>query len=84
MAFSICKTQLRTRLREHLPMPERESQPGQEIAQLILHSLADCCVQDDPSGSSEPPVDIKTKVAFQYMLFALNVTLDVNRRFGTT
>ena len=43
-------------------------------------------LQGDPSGSSQPPVDIKTKVAFQYMLLILihNFCFDVNRRLETT
>ena len=41
-------------------------------------------IQGDTSGRTKPPVDIKTKVAFQYMLFILkrNFCFDVNRRFG--
>ena len=43
-------------------------------------------IQDDPSGWSKPPVDIKTNVAFQYMLLKLkrNFCFDVNRRLGPT
>ena len=43
-------------------------------------------IQGDTSGSSQPPVDIKTKVVFQHMLLILkrNFCFDVNRRLGTT
>ena len=42
-------------------------------------------IQGDPSSCSQPPVDIKTKVAFQYMLLILkhNFCCDVNSRLGT-
>ena len=41
-------------------------------------------VQGDPSGSSQPPVDIKTKVAFQYMIVIPkhNFCFNVNWRLG--
>ena len=43
-------------------------------------------LQGDYSGSSQTPVDIKMKVAYQYMLLKVkhNFCLDVNRRLGTT
>ena len=46
-------------------------------------------LQGDPSGSSQPHVYIKTKVAFQYIRYMLlilehNFCFDVNRRLGTT
>ena len=48
--------------------------------------IIDKLVQGDTSGSSQPPVDIKTDVVFQYMRLILkrNFCLDVNRRLGTT
>ena len=49
-------------------------------------SDAETIIQGDPSGSSQPPVDIKWKVAFQYMLLIqkCNFCFNVNRRLGTT
>ena len=43
-------------------------------------------VQGDHSGSSQCPVDIKIKVAFQYKPFILkcNFLVHVNGRLGTT
>ena len=43
-------------------------------------------IKGDHSGSSQPPVDIKTKVVFQYKPFILkhNFCFHVNRRLGTT
>ena len=43
-------------------------------------------IQGDTTGSSQPPVDIKTNGVFQYMLLILkhNFCFDVSRRLGTT
>ena len=43
-------------------------------------------VQGDHSGGSQPPVDIKTKVAFQYkpLILKHNFCFHVNGRLGTT
>ena len=40
----------------------------------------------DTSGSSQPPVDVKTSVEFQYMLLIIvdNFCFEVNGRLGTT
>ena len=55
---------------------------------LLIHLLLIVFtkLQGSPSGSSEPPVDIKTKVAFQSMVITLirNFCFDVNMRLGTT
>ena len=44
------------------------------------------CVQGDHSGCDKPPVDIKTKVAFQEigLILKQSFCFDVNRRFVTT
>ena len=43
-------------------------------------------LQGDHSGCVKPPIDTKTKVAFQYMVLILkrNFCFDVNGRFDTT
>ena len=43
-------------------------------------------IQGDHSGCDKPPVDFKTKVAFQYMglIIKQNFCYEVNGRFDTT
>ena len=41
-------------------------------------------LQADHSGSSQPPVDIKTKVAFQYTILKWNFCFHINVRLGIT
>ena len=46
-----------------------------------------CWVQGDHSGCVKPPVDIKTKVPFEYVAHTCTKTqpfVDVNGRFDTT
>ena len=93
-----CKTDLEERLRA----PRRPLHPpagAQPLAELLegeasvrrvaqghdLPQLKQDKVQGDPSGISQP-VDINTKVEFQYMLLILkcNFSFDVNMRLGTT
>ena len=50
----------------------------------LLSQYLSNIVQGDPSGWSQPPVDMETNVAFQYMLLVLkrNFCFDVNRSLG--
>ena len=50
---------------------------------VVISSILDYRIQGDHSGCSQPPVDIKTKVPFQYEAYLLkrNFCFDVNRRF---
>ena len=52
----------------------------------LLCEVQDKHLQGDTSGSVQPLVDIKTNVAFKYMLLILkqNFCFDVNGRFGTS
>ena len=58
--------------------------PARVFNMGTLLSLKSFFVQGEPSGSSQPLADIKTKVVFQYLLLILkcNVCLDVNYLMG--
>ena len=48
--------------------------------------LVEILLQGDHSGCAKPPVDVETKVPFQYtgLKVKQNFYFDVNRNFGTT
>ena len=73
------------RKRPSVRHPQRQDGQDEELHRETRQGKKEK-IQGDHSGIFQPPVDIKTEVAFQHMLLIpkLNFCFDVNRRLGTT